>query len=353
MNGHRYILEPYKGPASRVRCPQCAKPREFARYLDQETRELLPDHVGRCNREESCGYHMTPAQHFEAIRPIGGGTANYHPPMRQGLPKQTPPAPQVDTLSLDLVEKTMTGHDRNNLVLFLRSLFGASLTNELIARFFIGTSRHWDGSTVFWQIDGREQVRQAKVMLYDPATGRRVKSETIARKWDNKAKTFSDDHGNGDKIFFAGKALLSNYDANLVQCFFGEHQVPERPGDMVGIVESEKTAVIASVYFPRLIWLATGGKNGARWIEPSVLRALQGRDIILFPDLNAFEKWSQKAQEIKKAISCKVMVSDLLETIATDDQRASGLDLADFLLVRDEAAGWAVTDHGYPVMMDA
>ncbi|HEY4063196.1 MAG TPA: DUF6371 domain-containing protein [Puia sp.] len=332
MNGHRYILEPYKGPASRVRCPACGKPREFSRYLDQETGDLLPDHVGRCNREESCGYHYTPAQHYEATRPLygGGGT----PKRTDPSPKRSDPAQQVDYLPIDLVSRTMAGHNRNYFILYLRSLFGRSATDALIQRYLIGTSKHWNGSTVFWQIDQTEQVRQAKVMLYNPSTGRRVKDD------------------NGSKVFFAGKSLLQNHDANLLQCLFGEHLLAEHPAGWVGIVESEKTAIIASIYFPNLIWLATGGKNGARWTDPAVCRVLRGREVILFPDLNVYQKWKEKAHEIQLAVSCKISVSDLLETIATDEQRTAGWDLADYLVKRAEPAGWAVTDEGYPVMWD-
>jgi len=338
MNGHRYILQPYEGPASRVRCPQCGKPREFSCYLDTETGELLPDHVGRCNREENCGYHFTPAQYFESIRPIGGQAPKYTPPTRSAAPKQSVPV-RVDTLPLELVNQSLNGYKRNNLVIWLRSLFGEAVMKDLIQRYFIGTSKHWDGANVFWQINTSEEVRQAKVMLYNPATGRRVKSEILASKWDDKARAYRDDKDNGDKIFFAGKSLLNDYEANLMQCFFGEHLLAEHPGARVAIVESEKTAIIGSVYFPR-VWLATGGKNGARWTDKTVCKVLQGRDIILFPDLNAYEVWKAKAQEIHQAIPCRISVSSVLEKIATHQQRQAGWDLADYLLKTDGDTGF-------------
>ena len=172
-------------------------------------------------------------------------------------------------------------------------------------------------------------------------------------KWDARGAKYCPDIDNGDKIYFAGKGLLNDYNANTVQCLFGEHLLTEYPIARVAIVESEKTAIVASVFFPNMVWLATGGKNGARWTDPTVCKALAGRDIILFPDLNEFDKWTQKAQEVKRSVSCKIAVSNLLESIATDEQRAGGLDLADFLLVRDDKSGWALTDMGYPVMMDA
>jgi hypothetical protein len=48
---------------------------------------------------------------------------------------------------------------------------GASRTQELIAQFYIGTSKHWPGATIFWQIDHQGRIRTGKIMLYDPRGG--------------------------------------------------------------------------------------------------------------------------------------------------------------------------------------
>ena len=60
MSTHRFILEPYKGIATRHTCPECHKKRSFARYIDTEGKIEFPPYVGRCNHEQSCGYHFTP-----------------------------------------------------------------------------------------------------------------------------------------------------------------------------------------------------------------------------------------------------------------------------------------------------
>ena len=56
---------------------------------------------------------------------------------------------------------------------------------------------------------------------------------------------------------------------------------------------------------------------------------LKGRTVILFPDLNAFDKWSNKAKELSQLAI--FTVSDLLERKATEAEREQGLDLADYL----------------------
>lgn len=65
MSTHRFILEPYKGIATRHTCPECHKKRSFTRYIDTEGKIEFPPYVGRCNHEQSCGYHFTPKDFFE------------------------------------------------------------------------------------------------------------------------------------------------------------------------------------------------------------------------------------------------------------------------------------------------
>jgi hypothetical protein len=96
----------------------------------------------------------------------------------------------------------------------------------------------------------------------------------------------------------------------------------------VGIVESEKTALIASACMPSLLWLATAGKGG---LNPHKCRVLKNRKVVLFPDLGAYESWKAQARKLTMA---DVQVSDLLEQVATPRDREHGFDLADYLLRR-------------------
>ena len=95
----------------------------------------------------------------------------------------------------------------------------------------------------------------------------------------------------------------------------------------VAIVESEKTAIISSVYLPEFVWLSCGGKDG---LKAEKCKALEGKKVFLFPDLNCYDNWSIKAKELSKIIH--VTVSDLLERKATEDEKLLGLDIADYLI---------------------
>ena len=100
----------------------------------------------------------------------------------------------------------------------------------------------------------------------------------------------------------------------------------------VAIVESEKTALVAALFIPDFIWLATGGMHGC--FNGEAMQVLDGREVILFPDLKATEEWRQRLPMLE-SFCRRATCSDMLERIATGAQREAGLDIADFLLMED------------------
>ncbi|MCB9341956.1 MAG: hypothetical protein H6577_27830 [Lewinellaceae bacterium] len=186
---------------------------------------------------------------------------------------ETPPPPLKDLSFIppETLRQSLTAYDRNNFVKWLHSLFDADLVTNLVECFNVGTSKHWNGATVFWQVDTDLKVRQAKVMLYNPTTGKRLKEDS------------EPDKGKG-KVYFAGKSILRQKGIEapeLRQCFFGEHQLSRETGQILAIAESEKTAILMTAFArlgiaPKYTWLATGGKNGAKWTTPEVFEVLAG-----------------------------------------------------------------------------
>lgn len=355
MSNYRYILKPYKGPASRGRCPACNKPREFAIYIDTETGQPLADHVGRCNREQHCGYHFTPKQYFEdgSKRPESNHFNRFN---------TTPePVKPIDPLPIDfLIQSGQTKHyQRNNLYRFMQRRFTDLIASLLFKRYFIGTSNHWEGATSLPQIDLEGNFRQCKLMLFNPDTGRRVRAGSQVRKFNRESGQFETITADQDCTKIYGKYLSEETKGlNLQQTFFGAHLLPEHPNKPIGLVESEKTALIASVYFPDYIWLATGGKYGCRWTDYSVNKILAGRTVVMWPDAfynpekkSPYQEWSERAEIIRDQVKCKIKVSDWLERVATEEQKSNGWDLADFLVIPDESVGLALK-NGYPAFWD-
>ena len=202
---------------------------------------------------------------------------------------------------------------KNHFVSYLDSLFGPDITDALREKYLIGTSNHWSGANTFWQMDIHGNVRTGKIFVYSPITGKRIKEPTDMFYWEHKA--------------------LNRPEFNFKQCFFGEHLLKGNVKP-VAIVESEKSAVIASVYFPEYIWLGASGKFG---LNAEKCNVLKGRKVLLFPDLskpddkdNAFELWTNKAKEYSYITN--FVVSDLLEVNASEEERMQALDIADYLL---------------------
>lgn len=231
----------------------------------------------------------------------------------QQKPFAPPPPKQVSFIDPQFMDASLKGYDQNNFVLFLENTFGKSKAKKAVEAYKIGTSKRWPGANIFWQIDHEDKIRSGKIMLYNTSTGKRQNKNS----WVH--------------------SVLKLDDFNLNQCLFGSHLINSDPSKTIGIVESEKTAIIASVLMPKLIWLASGGKSG---LKASKAEFLRDRDIILFPDLtkpgdklNCFDIWTKTAKELSESIpGIKIQVSDYLETRATDEEKIKGLDIADYFL---------------------
>ena len=306
---HRYILEPYKGMNTRYRCPSCQqRDKTFSLYIDKETGEHIHPTVGRCNRESNCGHHYTPKQYFQ------DNSISFDNPQPKAYKPQlfTPPPKPVSFIPVEVFKASLKAHETNHFVQFLIDLFGVEVASQLVSHYFIATSKHWNGATVFWQIDTQGKIRTGKIMLYSPSTGKRVKEPFNHINWVHTA--------------------VKQPDFELKQCLFGEHLLNDKTKP-VAIVESEKTAVIASVYLPQFIWVAVGSLTN---LNAEKCNILKGRTVTLFPDLNGFEKWSSKAKELSHLAI--FTVSDLLECKATEAERKQGFDLADYLIKYDYKA---------------
>lgn len=95
----------------------------------------------------------------------------------------------------------------------------------------------------------------------------------------------------------------------------------------MAIAESEKTAIICSFIYPEYIWLAAGSLEG---LSRNKCRVLKNRRVILFPDVNGFDKWKLKAREMNLRLpTANFTVDTTLERVATPDERTRGIDIAD------------------------
>jgi hypothetical protein len=169
--------------------------------------------------------------------------------------------------------------------------------------------------TIFFQIDKDGRCRTGKVMKYNPETGRRIKDDKTPSKitWVHS--------------LLKQQGLLKQ-DWELTQCLFGEHLLSEYPASKVALVESEKTAIICAAIMPRFIWLATGGKTQLG----DKLEVLRGREVVAFPDIDAYDTWQEKLCSLP---FLNVIVSDYLIKNATQQDIENHI----VIKVRDNGCG--------------
>jgi len=275
MNDYRFILDT---KSKKFLCPECNK-RTLVKYIDMGTGEYLPDHYGRCDREIKCNYHLNPYKDgyykmiWEQENEHGANFQRkqltpYRPQLKQEIK-------QPSLIESDILKSSLKGYEENIFIKYILKKFGKKITEKVIEKYFIGTSKHWSGATIFWQIDIPGKIKTGKIMLYDQNL-HRVKEPFNHITWV--------------------QTVLKIENFNLKQCLYGEHLLKGNTMS-VAIVESEKTAIIASIYFPQFIWLSCGNLQG---LNIEKCKVLSGRNVCLFPDINAYEKWSTKAKELEK-----------------------------------------------------
>lgn len=324
MSEYRYQFKKYKSPSDRVTCPSCNHKRKFTPYVDTTTGELLPPQYGKCERVNNCGYELNPYKdgYAKMMRKQERGERPTDWKSKPIIKRPPPPKPPVLFPKIEVMQASLKAYDQNNFVKYLHTLFDASDVEAVVNRYQIGTSSRWEGSTVFWYIDLNGNVRAGQVKCFDD-TGHTIK-DVLA---DGNTQSRTTWVHSLLKYKQPAPVWLSDYlnQENKVGCLFGEHLLKSELNKIVCVVEAPKTAIIASLYFPNFVWLAVGALT---YLTADRCKALEGRKVILWPDLNGYDLWKERADKL--SAGCW-QVSDFLEQTATDEERTNGLDLADYL----------------------
>lgn len=346
-------LEKYRGSRSRYTCPSCGRRNQFVRYID-DAGEYVGDEVGRCNRESSCGYHLTPKEYFERRgygcsfpeQLNGMNTKNKMSGLNKmnrmntvnkmnalnvmNAPNAFEPPESFQTIDNSFVVRSCEHNDKNRFLIFLSSFIEDEYIFEMARKYFIGATK--DGKTVFWQLDRKGRARTGKIISYLEETGKRDK-KTNPNWVHYELKRH--------------KLLPESFQHQL--CFFGEHLLRANPAKPVALVEAEKTACIASIFIEDFLWLAVGGKS---YLKAEKLQRFGNRKIVLFPDADGFELWEREAMDAR-AMRLNVKTSRIIEDAATAEEKRNGFDLADYLIKSEiEAQKWNLVADEYNKRVD-
>ncbi|WP_124641618.1 DUF6371 domain-containing protein [Amniculibacterium aquaticum] len=321
-NSYQYSLDP---SSKKHICPQCHKKR-FVRYIDNESKELLPDEFGKCDRLDECNYHLNP---FKA----GYGKKEFTPYQRRfKQPKPFKPQQrEVFYFDFETFKKTLQGYDENTFVNNLLKYYPLDEVTEVIERYYLGTDLI-TGAVTFPFIDELNRVNAIQVKGFDE---------------DNHTTSTTFLHSIIERNVKPTPEWLLKYKSQdkKINCLFGSHLLKQYPNAKIGLVEAPKTAIICTLFFKHfeplkdIIWLAVYNKSSLSFDK---IKALQGRFIYVLPDLSkdggTFKEWETKVKEHQKQLhGAKFKMIDLLERIATQEEKDKGSDIADFLIKLDRS----------------
>lgn len=318
----------YDKSGKKSTCPACGK-KTLVRYVETASGDYLPEQFGRCDREVNCGYWNKPSK-FE----LSG--YNYTTTSRDKQPKPKPKPEQV-FIPVETLKETLNPerYNHNTFTDYLLRLapypFTVAQVQRVVELYYLGTTA--EGFTTFPYIDSRGRVQAVQAVQFD-STNHRVSATFLHSLIEKDCKR------NGTQP----PSWLEAYNRNerKVACFYGEQLLNSYPSNPVALVEAPKTAIYSTLYFGfpdspnSFLWLGTYNLSS---LTADKCKVLEGRDVVLFPDLSkegrAYKLWQQKAAQLSVSISASFTVSDFLEQNATAEQREKGLDLADFLIETD------------------
>ena len=295
-------------------CPKCGK-KTFVCYVD-ENGEVLDESVGKCDRADKCAHHYPPREYFK--------DNNLQAPRPTTMVKPSLPAYVLPSyIDPDIFKKSVNG-DKYRLNRLLTYLTGfASFEDDTVHRvakeYYIGTAKHWDGATVFWQVDQNGRVHAGKIMLYNTITGKRIKDPFPHVTWVH--------------------TVLGLQNFNLKQCLFGEHLLGKYPDKPVAVVESEKTAFILGCIVPQCVAVACGGCSN---LTSAMCQPLRGRDVVLLPDNGKYDEWTEKGKSMAHMFK-SLWISDFMEYAYIHGSRV-GADIADY--ITQEYFSWKISGEG-------
>lgn len=107
-------------------------------------------------------------------------------------------------------------------------------------------------------------------------------------------------------------------------CLYGEHLLNSANRQKsINLVESEKSAIIASIAFPDQIWLATAGSHGLTYDKAQHLR---GMVVNKWVDMDKAGRLVDRDRKVLAYFNSTMIVKDI------DPSRNDGADIADIIL---------------------
>lgn len=200
-----------------------------------------------------------------------------------------PPIEYAPFIPAQMVEATESRVTESNLFVWLSGEFGNEAAMMAMRRYRVGATKHTDGrgyrAASLPYINTSGNCVDCKIFHIDPTTGSRKTAPALMSWIDREGKT-------QELRSTWALAELKKNDKPRKWCNFGDHLLQNNPTAAVCVVESEKTALVASIVYPSRLWIAVGSKNN---LNPERCAPYRGREIIIYPDRDNIKDKSRKS----------------------------------------------------------
>lgn len=223
------------------------------------------------------------------------------PPRKQIIAPTAPKPvkPNVYYIPTEMIEQGALQVHETGLYKFLCNEFDRVEVEEVLRKYKVGASRYTTNEglkAVSFPLINREgNCIDCKIFHIDPKTGSRKTAPPLLKGDGNRPDL---------KNTFA-LAMMKDPDSPGKRmndrrgdwAYFGEHLLKDLNPEQaqIGIVESEKTALILSVAYPSITWIATGSISN---LTPERFTPFIGYDCTIYPDRDGYDKWNEKAQTL-------------------------------------------------------
>lgn len=206
----------------------------------------------------------------------------------QSAPSTPPPPPEPKPdpvfVSMEQVERCVRSVTETALYKWLCRIFDKSDVERVLSMYLVGGSKFvteaGDRATVFPYIRTDGNCVDCKIFHLDPNTGSR-KTAPPVKTWKG---------GSLPTTWVLAEQKQNHLRADWGN--FGDHLLADRPNADVFIVESEKSAIVATLaylhepQYSNAVWIAVGSKNN---LNAKRFFKYEGRKVTVFPDRDAYD----------------------------------------------------------------
>lgn len=228
------------------------------------------------------------------------------PKLTSTPPPATAPTPKPEAVYItpQQVSAAQTHATETSLYKYLCQEYDRAEVEKVLSAYRFGGSKFADWiaggrAASFPYIDRAGRCVDCHLMKYDPTTGssKRADGSRLPNSWaiaeltEAECKRCKPTETRQQHKDCPNRDTCPRIPRRADWCNFGDHQLAGRPGDPIGIVESEKSAVILSMTYPETIWIAVGSKQN---LTPERFEAYRGRKVTIYPDRDGYNDKPRK-----------------------------------------------------------